>query len=128
MKAIFNRAALGDALLFVAAAVPARTPKPILRCVRLTAGEKEVTIRATDLEVAVNLRLYQVQVEKSGDIVVPADKLTAVVRENTDETISIEVKDTTCHVKCADSHYTIYGQDAATFPQVRDLTARLTCR
>ncbi len=118
MKANFNRAALADALLFVASAVPARTPKPILRCVRLTAGEKEVTIRATDLEVAVNLQVHAVQVDKSGDIVVPADKLTSVVRENTDETISLEVKDSTCVVKCADGHYTIYGQDAATFPQV----------
>jgi DNA polymerase III subunit beta len=118
MKVNFNRAALAEALGLLASVVPARTPKPILRCVRLTAGEKVVTIRATDLEVGVHYQIYEVQVDKTGEVVVPADKLTAVIRENTDETIAVEVKDGICSITCADSHYTIYGQDADSFPDV----------
>jgi DNA polymerase-3 subunit beta len=118
MKVNFNRAALADALALLASVVPARTPKPILRCVRLTAGEKEVTIRATDLEVGVNYHLYEVQVESSGDVVVPADKLTAIVRESADEVLQFEMTDSNCTIAGADSKYTIYGQDASSFPQV----------
>ena len=118
MKVNFNRAAFAEALGLLASVVPARTPKPILRCVRLTAGEKEITIRATDLEVGVNYRAYEVQVEKSGDVVVPADKLTAVVRESTDDVLALEVKDGICKITGSDSHFTIYGQDAAAFPEV----------
>jgi len=42
MKVNFNRAALSEALGLLTSVVPSRTPKPILRCVQITAEEKEV--------------------------------------------------------------------------------------
>jgi hypothetical protein len=42
MKANFNRSALAEALGLLTSVVPSRTPKPILRCVQITADEKEV--------------------------------------------------------------------------------------
>ncbi len=51
MKANFNRSALAEALNLLTSVVPSRTPKPILRCVQITADEKEVRMCATDLEV-----------------------------------------------------------------------------
>lgn len=120
MKVNFNRAAFSEALSLLISVVPSRTPKPILRCIRITAEEKEVRIRATDLEAGINYLVSEVQIEKSGDIVVPADKLAAVVRESTDEILVLEAEECCCKVTGSDSHFTIYGQDAALYPQVMD--------
>ena len=51
MRVSFNRSALAEALGLVLSVVPSRTPKPVLKCVRITASGKEVRICATDLEV-----------------------------------------------------------------------------
>jgi len=112
MKANFNRAALSDVLGLLTFVVPGRTPKPILQCLRITAGEKDVRICATDLEVGVNCLVCEVQVEQSGEIVVPADRLAAVVRESTDDILLIEAEEGVCKITGADSHFTIYGQEA----------------
>ncbi len=120
MKAIFNRSALADALGLLTSVVPPRTPKPILRCVRITAGSDDVHICATDLEVGINYTVSGVQVDQPGDIVVPADSLAAVVRESSDDVLLIEAAEGTCEIKGADSHFTIYGQQPDQFPSVPD--------
>ncbi len=118
MKANFNRAALSEVLGLLTFVVPSRTPRPILQCLRITAGEKDVRICATDLEVGVNCLVCEVQVEQSGEIVVPADRLAAVVRESTDDILLIEAEEGVCKITGADSHFTIYGQEAEQYPQV----------
>ncbi len=90
MKVTFNRAALSEALGLLTSVVPSRTPKPILRCVQITAEEKAVRICATDLEVGINYLISEVQVEKAGEILVPADKLAAIVRESVDDVLLLE--------------------------------------
>ncbi len=118
MKVQFNREALANALNLLTSIVPERTPKPILRCVRISAGEKDVHIYGTDLEVGINYVIAAVQVEQPGDIVVPAGRLAAIVRESSDDVLAIESKDGGCEVKGRDSHFTIYGQEPEQFPQV----------
>jgi DNA polymerase-3 subunit beta len=120
MKVKFNREALAEALGLLTSVVPSRTPKPILRCVRITAGENEVRGCATDLEVGMNYSVSEVQVEQKGEVVVPADRLAAVVRESTDEVLSMEAAEGTCEICGADSHFTIYGQEASQYPAVPD--------
>lgn len=120
MKVKFNREALAEALGLLTSVVPSRTPKPILRCVLIKAGEAEVRICATDLEVGINYMVSEVQVEEAGEVVVPADRLAAIVRESIDEVLSMEAAEGTCEIVGADSHFTIYGQDAAQYPTVPD--------
>jgi len=118
MKANFNRTALSEALNLLTSVVPSRTPKPILRCVQITTTKKEVRICATDLEIGINHLIHEVQVEKAGEVVVPADRLAAIVRESVDEVLSLEADQGTCEVRGADSHFTIYGQEPGQFPNV----------
>jgi len=118
MKANFNRAALAEALGLLTSVVPGRTPKPILRCVRITAGEKDVRICATDLEVGINYLISEVQVEEAGEVVVPADRLAAIVRESADEVLSLQAAEGICEIRGADSHFTVYGQEAGQYPAV----------
>ncbi len=120
MKVNFNRAALTEALSLLTSIVPSRTPKPILRGIKITAGEKDVHLCATNLEVGINHFIAEVQVEEPGDIVVPADRLAAIVRESTDEVLSLSAAESVCEIKGADSHFTIYGHDAGQYPAVPD--------
>ena len=118
MKADFNREMLADALGLLVSVVPSRTPKPILRCVRITASEKDVRICATDLEVGVNYLVSEVSVGETGEIVIPADRLAAVVRESADEVLSLQAAEGVCEIRGVDSHFTIYGQEADQYPLV----------
>ena len=118
MKANFNRAALAEALGLLTSVAPSRTPKPILRCVQITAEDKEVRICATDLEVGINYSISEVQIEKAGEVIVPADRLNAIVRESVDEVLVLEASDGKCEIKGADSHFTVYGQEPGQYPVV----------
>lgn len=132
MKVICNRGALLEALTVAGNVVAARTPKPVLQCVKLTADNDRLTVAATDLEVAIRYSDNQVQIEQGGEVLVPADKLRDIVRESVDDTLSIEVsveKDgadgggaggTFAHIRGQDSHFKIFTQKAADFPPVPD--------
>ena len=82
MKAICNRGALLDALNLTGNVVAARTPKPVLQCLKLSVENNALTVAATDLEVAIRYRDEQVQIEQPGETLVPADKLRDIVRES----------------------------------------------
>lgn len=118
MKVKFNREALQEVLGLVTSIVPSRTPKPILQCLRMTAQEDVVKICATDLEAGISCRMTQVEVEQAGDIVMPAEKISSVIRESIDEVVELEAAEATVHVKGADSHFTIYGHDPQQYPAV----------
>src|SRR5205085_10962027 len=120
MKVICNRGALLDALIMTGNVVAARTPKPVLQCVKLTAEENALTVAATDLEVAIRYIDNQVQIEKEGEALVPADKLRDIVRESVDDTLSIELAGEQAVIKGQDSKFTIYTQNPREFPPVPD--------
>jgi DNA polymerase-3 subunit beta len=118
MKVNFNKAGLDEALGLLASVVPSRTPKPILRCVHIAAGKKEVRMCATDLEVGVSCLVSEVQIEKPGEVVVPVDRLAAIVRESVDEVLSFQATEGACEIKGADSHFTVYGQEPGQYPAI----------
>jgi DNA polymerase-3 subunit beta len=118
MKLNFNRAALADALGILTSVVPSRTPKPILHCVQISADKKGVHICATDLEVGINFAIDGVKVDEAGEVVVPADRLAAVVRESVDEVLLLQAAEGTCKVEGVDSHFTIFGQEPGQYPTV----------
>jgi len=118
MKANFNRAALAEALGLLTSVVPARTPKPILLCVLVTASQKDVCMGATDLEVGINYTISEVQVEEAGEIAIPADRLAAIVRESNEEVLTLKAVEGACEITGADSHFTIYSQEPSQYPVV----------
>ncbi len=127
MKVICNRGALLEALTVTSNVVQARTPKPVLQCVKVTAADDRLTIAATDLEVAIRYSDTQVQIEQPGEALVPADKLRDIVRESVDDTLAIEVstdKDgaggTFANIRGQDSHFKIFTQKSADFPPIPD--------
>src|SRR5687767_13879736 len=122
MKVICNRGALLEALSVAGNAVAARTPKPVLQCVKVTAADDRLTIAATDLEVAIRFSDAQVQIEQPGETLLPADKFRDIVRESVDDTLSIEIagEESTASIRGQDSHFKIFTQRAGDFPPVPD--------
>lgn len=121
MKAICDRVMLNDALNAALTVTPTRTPKPILQCVRVTAEKAGLILTAYDQELGLRYRVKEVEVSKPGEVLVMADRLAAIVRDSPDETLALETDGSTCHVRGADSHFQIYGQDVREFPPVPDL-------
>ncbi len=126
MKVICDRAALVESLGLVGAAVVSRTPKPVLTCVKITAataGEGgELTLSATDLEVAVRMSTPRVDVQETGEALIPADKLAQIVRESLDPTLALETEGASTHIKGQDSHFRLHGYPVADFPAVPEFT------
>ncbi|MBM4024077.1 MAG: DNA polymerase III subunit beta [Planctomycetes bacterium] len=118
MKVSVNRSALGEALGLITSVVPTRTPKPILKCVRIAAGGKDMRIQATNLELGLDCLVSQVEVGQEGEAVVEAERLAAIVRESGEDVLVLEAKETTCEIRGADSHFKIYGQDPKQYPKV----------
>lgn len=118
MKVICNRGALLEALTVTGSVVASRTPKPALQCVKLAAEGNELTVSATDLEVAIRYRDNQVEVSEPGEVLVPADRLRDIVRESVDDTLSIESAAEMVQVKGQDSLFKIYTQPVDGFPPV----------
>lgn len=118
MKIEINRTALAEALGLLTSVVPSRTPKPILRCIKLNAEEHHLRICATDLEVGINYVLSEIQVHQPGEVLIQADRLAAIVRESKDDVLALEAKDNLCEIKGSDSKFTIYAQDVKQYPTV----------
>src|SRR5437016_4346368 len=128
MKVICNRGALLEALMVAGNVVAARTPKPVLQCVKVTAEDNKLTLAATDLEVAIRYSDSQVQIEQGGEALLPADKFRDIVRESVDDTLSIEVGNDaegasgagTASIRGQDAHFKIFTQRPGDFPPVPD--------
>ncbi len=118
MKARFSKSALQEALGLVGSIIAARTPKPILQCVKITCSGETASFSATDLEVGITCAVPQVEIEEEGEIVVPSDKVSSIVRESTDEVLEFSTDDLTVHIRGVDSRYTIYGHNPEQFPIV----------
>lgn len=126
MKVDFNTSALADVLGLLTSIIPSRTPKPILRCTKITADETKNDVRlcATDLEVGINYKVSQVKIEQGGETVVEADKLGAIVRESSDEVLGLETHEGSCKITGADSEFTIYTQKPEQYPSIADFAGK----
>ena len=122
MKVICDRGALVESLNLVSGVVVARTPKPVLTCVKLSAQtDTGLTLAATDLEVALRYSTPRVEVTEPGEALVPADKLGQIVRESVDPTLNIETEQELIHIKGQDSHFKLMGYPVSDFPPVPQL-------
>jgi DNA polymerase III subunit beta len=128
MKVIVDRGALLDGINLVSGAVAGRTPRVQLTCVKLTAtkqgGTSELTLAATDAEVALRLSLSKVDVQQPGEVLIPADKLRQIVSaEDNEPTLTLESDGEAVHIRGADAHFKVFGYPAAEFPPIPDFAA-----
>lgn len=121
MKVIAQTAALQEALALAGSIVATRTPKPVLQCVKLVAAGGTLTLMATDLEAGCRYQITAVEIKEEGEALVPADRLTGIVRESgPDEVLTIETDKQAVHVRGSGSHFKIFGYDPGEYPAIAD--------
>jgi DNA polymerase-3 subunit beta len=125
MKVIAQTSALQEALALAGSIVMARTPKPVLQCVKLIASKdgdtSSLILLATDMEAACRYHITAVQVEEEGEVLVPAERLNGIVRESAEEeSLSLETDKDACHVRGSGSHFKIFTYDPGEYPAVAD--------
>lgn len=121
MKLRFNRQEMAESLASIGGVAANRTPKEILRCVRIEAKSDVVLLSATDLEMSLRCAVTQVEVAEPGESLVVADTLSRIVRECADEVLSLETGGNHLHLRGAGSHFQIVTHDAEEFPPVPSL-------
>ena len=111
MKLRFNRQEAVETLSSICSVAATRTPKEILRCVRVEAHPDVMLFSATDLEVSLRCAVTQVEVEKPGCTAVVAETLGRIVRECADDVLDVETEENILHVRGVGSHFKIVTQD-----------------
>lgn len=123
MKVVCDRASLLDAVNLVSGVVAARTPRPQLTCVKLTATKSgkvgHLVLSATDAEISIRLDTAQVDVNQPGEALIPADKLRQIVSaEEGEPTLTIELEGDACTIRGRDAFFKVLGYPPSEFPPI----------
>lgn len=116
MKFECSRVDLARVLSVVHGAVPARTSVPVLANVRVSAENDKVTLRGTDLEMGAE-RAIDAKVSRAGVALLPADKLSDILKHARDEKITFDVTEKSCVVKIEGGQFKMATADPADYPQ-----------
>jgi DNA polymerase III subunit beta len=118
MKITIQREPFLHAFQTAALVAPVRSPKTILQNIKLAASGKSVSLSATDTDIGIKLTLDDVQVDAPGEAVIPVNRLGAILRESTDESLVITADDRKVVIKGRHSRFELQGQNPAEFPDV----------
>lgn len=115
-----QRSALLNACQIASAALPVRTTMPVYMNLKAIAEPGKLTLMATDLEIGVRLTLDSsaVKVEEPGTAILPASKLSSILRESRDAEIDLNADQNRVTVKTSASNYEMPGECADTFADV----------
>lgn len=118
MKILCKRVQLAAGLQNVGGVVPSRTPKEILKNVKLVVADGKATLVATDQEVGVRSELLEIETSDSGEVLLPLQRLTAILREVSEDAVAIEATEDALLVKCGHSEFRLSVSDPGEFPDV----------
>ena len=122
MKVVFNRAEFSGAFATAASVVTSRGPKTSLQNVLIDLENNAVV--GTNLEQTVtvgidaSIRGEFASVSPDMAFVVPAARVAAILRESTDENITLETKKSTLHIKSGGSSFKMPLANVAEFPRM----------
>jgi len=126
MQVVVSRSQLHEAFQAVGGVAAQRSPKPILQNVKVVAEKDSLMLLATDLEIGIRQRVDAVKVKEPGEGVLPAARMSMILRESSDEELQITIDEHHCTVSAKDSEYKMLGEDPADFPEVPDFTDEAT--
>jgi len=118
MKITANKAQFLAAFSAAAAAVPSRTPKDILRNVLMSVRAGQIELVATDQEHAVRCTVEGVMASADGDVLLPTQRVSQIIREISGDTFEMDADDTKLTIKSAGSQFRLTSEDPREFPPV----------
>lgn len=120
MKIHCHRPSLAAAFQVVSGVVPARTPRDILKNVKLLAADDAATLIGTNEEVGIRYTIPGVEIEQGGEALLPANRVVAILRELQEDGVNIETTEDVVEIKAGHSQFKLSAHDAAEFPPVPD--------
>lgn len=123
MKLTCNCAILANAFQTVSGVVPSRTPKEILKNVKLEVFENSIALIGTDQEVGIRYVIQDVDTAEAGELLLPANRIIAILRELRDETVMLESTGDTVRIKSGHSEFELPLEDPAEFPSIAEFDA-----
>jgi DNA polymerase-3 subunit beta len=102
----------------VGVAVASRDVKPILKNIKAIVQADRCTLMATDLELGVRLEVRSVKVEDTGEAIIPSARMLSILRESTDDELTIEANNDRCIVRGKFNEFEMPGEDPANFPDI----------
>jgi DNA polymerase-3 subunit beta len=122
MKVKCSRAQLDEAFAIASTVVPQRTTIPAITNVKLTATRDKaggtLELACTDFEFGLRFTIPAAEVKEEGTLVLPAARMSGIVRVSGDETISIESDGNLAHIRMPDASFKVVGIDPADFPTI----------
>ena len=118
MKIVCEREKLLHAFQTVASVAPARSPKPILKNIKMEVGEEVVTLMGTDLEVGIRMDVSGVEVTAPGTVLLPISHVGSILRESSDEKLEISSDGSTTTVLGQRSEFQLPSESPDEFPLV----------
>ena len=118
MKLTCSRSLLSSAFQIVGSVISTRTPKEILKNVKLSLQDGKATLLGTDTEVGIRYELPEVETDSVGDVLLPTQRITAILREVQDEQITVEVNEEALWIRSSQSEFRLSVEDPAEFPDV----------
>jgi DNA polymerase III subunit beta len=123
MKMHCRREGLLPALQLASVAVAGHDHKPVLQHVKATASRNRCTLQATNLELGIRLEFNHTVAEEPGEVLLPAARTLAIMREGSDEEWTVETRDNSCHVRGQSSEFEFSTEEPTHFPDVPAFTA-----
>jgi len=120
MKATFPLKKLLEAVSAVASVVPSRTPKDVLKNVKLVVEKDICSLSATDSEISIIRYIRDAECQTPGEILLPCAKLMQILRESIGDSITIEAKNDIANIAVGRAKFKIPTEDPATFPPVTE--------
>lgn len=118
MKATCERDKLLHAFQTAAGVAPSRSPKPILQNVKLETTQDRATLMATDLEVGIRVEVPGFVVEVPGSVLLPIGRFGSILRESTDDKLSLETDGARTRVSGERSQFHLPTENPDEFPEI----------
>lgn len=112
------RPALASAFQIVQAVVPNKTPKEILKNVKLDFTQETATLSAHDAEIGIIYDLTGVTCDTHGSVLLPAAKTNAILKEIKDADLEIKLNEKSTILKTEKSRFNLAVSDPMEFPSV----------
>jgi len=104
-------------LQLLSKAVPSRSTLPIISSALFTVNNNELNLRATDLEISLNIKCNITSVS-DGSIAIPLSKLLEITNAMPSGNLNFNISDIgKVNIKSVSGNYTIMGQPADEFPK-----------
>jgi DNA polymerase-3 subunit beta len=118
MKATCERDRLLHGFQTAASVAPTRSPKPILQNVKLEVTAEGAMLSATDLEVGIRMEVPGFEVIAPGSAVLPIARFGPILRESSDEKLSLESDGRSTLVRGQRSEFRLPAENPDEFPAV----------